>query len=93
MEQSELLHHAVGVFKAMNLRYFVTGSTATIIYGEPRFTNDIDIVVDLSESDVAELCRHFPPDDFYLSEAAARDAVARRGQFNNFMAHRDLKSM
>ena len=34
----------------MGLRYFVTGSTATIFYGEPRFTNDIDVVVELSES-------------------------------------------
>ena len=49
MEQSELLRFVVSVRERLNLPYFVTGSTVTIFYGEPRFTNDIDIdiVVDL----------------------------------------------
>ncbi len=55
----------------MGLRYFVTGSTATIFYGEPRFTNDIDIVVDLAEPFVAEFCARFPQDQFDVSTAAA----------------------
>jgi hypothetical protein len=66
----------------MGLRYFVTGSTATIFYGEPRFTNDIDIVVDLREADIADFCRRFPPDEFYVSEQAVREAVRDRRQFN-----------
>ena len=48
MEQSELLRFAVEALEKMGLRYFVTGSMATIFFGEPRFTNDIDIVVDPS---------------------------------------------
>lgn len=47
MEQFDLLRYATGVLETMRLRYFVTGSTATIFYGDVRFTNDIDIVVDL----------------------------------------------
>ena len=46
MEPSELLRFVVSVLERLDLRYFVTGSTVTIFYGEPRFTNDIDIVVD-----------------------------------------------
>lgn len=45
MEQSELLQRIVSELEQMGLRYFVTGSVATIFYGEPRFTNDIDVVV------------------------------------------------
>jgi len=56
----------------MGLRYFVTGSTATIFYGEPRFTNDIDIVVDLAEPSIAEFCSRFPVMD--------RDSAARLGK-------------
>jgi hypothetical protein len=82
MEQLDLLRHVAHVLEDMRLRYFVTGSTATIFYGEPRFTNDIDLVVDLPESRVAEFCRQFPQDDFYLSEEAARDAVKTKSQFN-----------
>jgi len=82
MEPSELLQYAVQVLEKLGLRYFVTGSTATIFYGEPRFTNDIDIVVDLPSERVAELCAAFPANEFYISEEAARRAVARKGQFN-----------
>jgi hypothetical protein len=82
MEQFELLRFVVGVLQEMGLRYFVTGSTATIFYGEPRFTNDIDVVVDLPPNRVREFCDRFPSRDFYVSEAAARDAVARKSQFN-----------
>lgn len=82
MEQDELLRFAVGVLERLRLPYFVTGSIATVFYGEPRFTNDIDIVVDLPLARVGELCRAFPPDRFYVDEESARAAVERRGQFN-----------
>ena len=47
MEPSELLRRFVAVLDRLGIRYLVAGSMATTIYGEPRFTNDIDVVVDL----------------------------------------------
>jgi hypothetical protein len=82
MEQSELLHFVIEALETIGLRYFVTGSMATIFFGEPRFTNDIDIVVDLPADKIAQLCAAFPSPDFYLSEETVRRAVSRRGQFN-----------
>lgn len=82
MEQSDLLRYVVRVVEDLGLRYFVTGSTATIFYGEPRFTNDIDVVVELPEERITDFCRRFAPDEFCVSEAAAHDAVRRKGQFN-----------
>jgi len=82
MDQSDLLQYVVGILEDMHLRYFVTGSTVTIFYGEARFTNDIDIVVDLPEERVADFCRRFPHEDFYVSESGAREAVFRKSQFN-----------
>jgi hypothetical protein len=82
MEQSELLHFIVEALERIGLRYFVTGSMATIFFGEPRFTNDIDIVVDLPADKIAQLCAAFPSPDFYLSEETVHRAVSRRGQFN-----------
>ena len=55
MEQSELLRFVVSVLERLDVRYFVTGSTVTIFYEEPRFTNDIDIVVDLPAAAVFPL--------------------------------------
>lgn len=91
MEQSELLHFVVSVLERLGLRYFVTGSTVTIFYGEPRFTNDINIVVDLPEGAVAEFCRQFPEAEFYVSEDAASEAVRRHSQFNIIQPRSGLK--
>jgi hypothetical protein len=47
MEQSDLLRHVCTVLENLGLSYLITGSQAAIAFGEPRFTNDIDIVVSL----------------------------------------------
>ncbi len=60
MEQSELLRYVVGALEKLGIRYFVTGSTASIFFGERRFTNDIDVVVDLDREDVPRFCAEFP---------------------------------
>lgn len=82
MTQDELLRHVVGVLESLKLRYFVTGSIASIYYGEPRLTNDIDIIVDLPEQRIAEFCAAFPMEEFYLSDEAASRAVRTHGSFN-----------
>lgn len=48
-----------------NIRYMVSGSVASIYYGEPRFTNDVDIVLWITPRDVDSLITSFPPSDFY----------------------------
>lgn len=82
MEQDELLRHAARCFDAHGIRYFVTGAVAAIAYGEPRLTNDIDIVVDLDEDKIPRLQRCYPADEFYFDEGSARRAVRTRSQFN-----------
>ncbi len=82
MTQNELLEYVVSVLESLKLRYFVTGSIASIYYGEPRFTNDIDVVVDLPEHRIPELCAAFPAEEFYLSDEAAARAVRAHGTFN-----------
>jgi hypothetical protein len=39
LEPDELLREVVGTLERLQVPYFVTGSTATILYGEPRFTD------------------------------------------------------
>jgi hypothetical protein len=80
--QDELLRFAVEALERLRLPYLVTGSVATVFYGEPRFTNDVDIVVDLPLARAGELCRAFPAGEFYVDPESARAAIRRRGQFN-----------
>ena len=91
MEQSELLRYVVGVVERLGLRYLVTGSVATIFFGEPRFTNDLDIVIALPVGRVADFCRECPAPEFYVSVSAAESAVEHCGQFNIIHPESGLK--
>ena len=43
MEQIELIRHAAQTLDALAIPYALVGSWGSGIYGEPRFTRDIDI--------------------------------------------------
>lgn len=81
MELDELVARLATIFEDLAIPYFVTGSVATIAYGEPRFTNDIDIVVRLFPLLADRLCAAFPEDQFCLSPEAVLSAVRHSGQF------------
>ena len=51
----ELLVRAVRVMDKHNIEYMLTGSYASSLQGHPRSTNDIDIAVEVSTSQVHEL--------------------------------------
>jgi hypothetical protein len=57
----------------------VTGSTAGILYGEPRMTHDVDIVVSMRASDVPAFCAAFPLDEFYCPPEDVLAIEVRRG--------------
>ena len=82
MEPLDLLVHAADTLSKMQVRYLVTGSMATITYGEARFTNDVDMVADLQARHIPQLLKAFPAPDFYVSEAAVIHAIERQFQFN-----------
>ena len=81
MELFELLQKVAGVFERNQIEYFVTGAMASVAYGEPRLTNDIDIVAAISEEHIPGLLGAFPPDEFYASEEVIKDAIRNQGQF------------
>lgn len=82
MEQPELVHKIVEELEARRLPYMLVGSLASGVYGEPRFTHDIDVVVALPLAEVDSFCDAFPAPDYYVSKPAARQAALQGGQFN-----------
>lgn len=56
----ELLERIVLVLDRLHIPYLVTGSVAAMAYGEPRLTNDIDIVAAVEESHIPSLIAAFP---------------------------------
>ena len=82
MEQADLLRRVVDVLEEQGVTYLLVGSLASGVYGEPRLTRDIDIVVELRPDQAARLCEAFPSPEYYVSRRAAREAVTTAGQFN-----------
>ena len=82
MEQDEILRFAVDALERVRIPYMLVGSLASGVYGEPRLTQDIDIVIAPTTAQLEELCDTFPASDFYVSREAAREAMALRTQFN-----------
>lgn len=65
----------------LNVSWAVGGSVASTIYGEPRATNDVDIVATLQESQMAELKAKLG-DAFYADLQTMQTAARRRDSFN-----------
>jgi hypothetical protein len=68
---------------AAEVAYFLGGSLASSLQGEPRATNDIDVVVELRASDVDRLLAALGP-DFDADAAALRRAADERNSWNIF---------
>lgn len=69
----------------LGLPYCVTGSVAASVYGEPRLTADIDVVLLLAAADIEALRRAFPQSEYYVPpDETLRFELARetRGMFN-----------
>lgn len=69
----------------LGLPYMISGSVAAIFYGEPRMTNDVDIIVLLKEVDLACLAAAFPMEEFYCPPEEVMKSELRhlrRGHFN-----------
>lgn len=68
-------------FETLGVPWAVGGSVASAAYGEPRATNDVDVVAVLDVVATRRLGALLG-DDFYYSEDAAREAVTAHGSFN-----------
>lgn len=77
-----LMQTIVDFLERESVPYRIVGSMASIIYGEPRFTNDVDILVDLRSEKIGLLCQEFSPPEYYVSAKAAQEAITTRKQFN-----------
>ena len=65
----------------LNVPYFIGGSLASALYGEPRATIDADIIADLKNEHVAPLVRALS-NEFYIAQDAALDAIHAQRSFN-----------
>jgi len=67
------------------IQYMVTGAVAIIVYGEPRMTHDLDLVVHFDIKQIPQFVNLFRPEEFYCPpEEVIALEISRenRGHFN-----------
>ena len=72
-DDSQLFLIFIRPLNRLSISYMVTGSAASMAYGEPRVTLDIDLVAELSLPHAELLEAAFPPEEFYCPP---RDVIA-----------------
>lgn len=85
MLPGDLLPRFAAPFARLRLPYMVTGGAAAIVYGEPRLTNDLDLVVAMTPADATRVAEALAADDTYVPPVAVLEIEAARrvnGHFN-----------
>jgi len=80
-EAASTLLELVSIFDELGLAYAVGGSLASSMYGEPRATHDVDLLIDLPAARLPALLKRLSG-AFYVSEDAARRAIETNTSFN-----------
>lgn len=95
MPEADLIQLFVEPLNKLQVRYLISGSVAAMLYGEPRVTHDIDLILHLRSDDLAGLPEVFPDSEFYLppSEVISVEmAREQRGHFNVIHSTSGLKA-
>ena len=77
-----LVADVVARLDAAGIAHMLTGSVASSWYGEPRATQDLDVVIDPSATDLDRLVRALQADAWYVDRVVALAAQRDRTQFN-----------
>jgi hypothetical protein len=73
----------VDVLEEFNIRFHLTGGITAVAYGEPRMTQDVDLVLDPERVPAvqAEFLRALTEAGFYFSDSTAAQAIAKGKMF------------
>lgn len=84
IDPRHLLIKVAEVLEKLHLIYAVTGGMAVFVWGRPRFTADIDIVVLLDVVKISSLVRELSliSEVCYIDERSIHRAFERYGEFN-----------
>ncbi len=73
MPEHNLFQIFISRLNKLGIQYMITGSVASIIYGEPRLTHDIDLVIELNKDDAERFAEAFPIEEFYCPPPEANE--------------------
>jgi hypothetical protein len=80
------LEKAARIFRQLDIGFHLTGGVTSVLYGEPRMTQDIDIVVDnrAMTDQLDRFVAAIDESDFIFDATALRQATEQRSMFQLF---------
>lgn len=66
------------------IEYMVTGGLASVVYGHPRLTLDVDLVLRLAADDIARFTALWPPTEYYCPPSEVIEAERARTEHGHF---------
>ncbi len=85
MELETTLKKITKILNKLRIPYLVTGGVAIVVWGRPRYTADIDIIVELHKDKIKKLASELVKEG-YVDEDAIIEAIKYQSEFN-FIDH------
>src|SRR5437899_2207719 len=81
MTQGQFLVQLATELERAGIPFMVAGSHGSSFHGQPRTTNDVDVVIDPTPDQLERFLTQLG-ERYYFSRASAQEALARRSMFN-----------
>jgi len=83
-DPKNLLVNIAKILKELKIPYIITGGMAVLVWGRPRFTADIDIVIEFDHNKVDKLEKALLSLSTigYFDKKAVQEAIDNKGEFN-----------
>ncbi len=72
----------IEILDQLEIDYVLGGSLASSTFGEPRATNDVDIAIALTATQLDPLIDEFRSRSYYVAERSAGEATSQHSSFN-----------
>lgn len=82
LEQSRAFGGVIDVLEAVGATYAIWGGLSVVAYGEPRFTMDMDVLLDHRGFPVDLFVRRLQESHYHVDRIAVQRAVVEGGYFN-----------
>ena len=79
--QQDFFNRIIDALQNADIPYMLTGSLSSSFHGNPRATNDIDIVISPTQQQLDNLLKSLG-NNYYISAEAAKNALAQKAMFN-----------
>jgi hypothetical protein len=91
-DQAQAFGGVIDVLEAAGATYAIWGGLAVVAYGEPRYTQDMDILLSPTGLLVGRMVQRFEETHYHVDERAVQQALLAGGYFNVIHLYYHLKT-